>query len=80
MNWRNWKAKDAVSSPWPMAGYPYANVIGKKLNAPESIRDIAPELSEKYQDYLEGEWLKRLHGQYKYKIYKKALKRLVPKK
>ena len=63
-----------------MAGYPYANVIGKKLNAPESIRDIAPELSEKYQDYLEGEWLKRLHGQYKYKIYKKALKRLVPKK
>lgn len=64
----------------PMPNFPYANVIGKKLSAPESIRDVAPELSEKYQEYLESEWLKRLHGQYKYKIDKKALKRLLPKK
>ena len=60
----------------PMPGYPYVNVIGKVLKQPESIDDVAGEVAEAYQKYLEDEWLKRLKSKYKYKINKKALKKV----
>ena len=58
----------------PMAGFPYANVVGRVIKQPESIADVAGEVSEEYQNYLENEWIKRLKGKYKCKINKKVLK------
>ena len=60
----------------PMTGYPYINVAGRVLNQPDSMKDVAGEVAEEYQKYLENEWLKRLKSKYKYKIYKKALNKV----
>ena len=60
----------------PMNGFPYVNVLGKTLKKPETISDVAGEVSEEYQKYLENEWMKRLKSKYKYKIDKKALKKV----
>lgn len=60
----------------PMKGFPYVNVVGRVLKQPDSISDVAAEVSDAYQKYLENEWLKRLKSKYKYKINKKALKKV----
>lgn len=60
----------------PMVSYPYVNVVGRVLKQPDSIEDISGEVAEKYQNYLEREWVKKLRSQYKYKINKKALKKV----
>jgi len=60
----------------PMNGYPYVNVVGKVVKEPESMKDVAGEVADQYQTYLENEWLKRLKSKYKYKINKKALKKV----
>ena len=60
----------------PMDGYPYVNVVGRLLKQPESIDDAADQASEEYQKYLEDEWVKKLKAKYKYKINKKALKKV----
>ena len=60
----------------PMNGFPYVNVVGKVIKQPDSIADVAGEVSEEYQKYLEDEWMKRLKSKYKYKIDKKALKKV----
>ena len=60
----------------PMAGYPYVNVVGRVIKQPESISDVAGDVADVYQKYLENEWLKRLKSKYKYKINKKALKKV----
>lgn len=58
----------------PMTGYPYVNVVGEVVKKPSSISDMAGEVAEAYQNYLENEWLKRLKSKYRYKINKKVLK------
>lgn len=60
----------------PMNGYPYVNVVGEVVKDPESMKDVAGEVADQYQTYLENEWIKRLKGKYKYKINKKALKKV----
>ena len=60
----------------PMAGYPYVNVVGRVIKQPESISDVAGDVADVYQKYLENEWLKRLKSKYKYKLNKKALKKV----
>lgn len=60
----------------PMNNYPYVDVIGKVLKEPECMSDVADQVSESYQKYLEKQWVKKLRKQYKYKIYKKALKKV----
>lgn len=60
----------------PMTGYSYVNVVGRVLKQPDSINDVAGEVAEEYQNYLENEWLKKLRSKYKHKIYKKALKKV----
>ena len=60
----------------PMSGYPYVNVVGRILNQPESVDDVAEEASEEYQKWLESEWIKKLRSQYSYKINKRALKKV----
>lgn len=60
----------------PMNNYPYVNVVGRVLKQPDSIDDVAGDVIEDYQKYLENEWVKKLKSQYKYKIDKKALKKV----
>ena len=60
----------------PMKGFPYVNVIGKVLDKPENSRDVATQVSEDYQNYIEQQWVKKLRKQYKHKIYKKVLKKV----
>jgi len=60
----------------PMSGYPYINVVGNVLKQPDSINDVAGEVAERYQNYLEEEWVKRLKSKYTYKINKKVLKKV----
>jgi peptidyl-prolyl cis-trans isomerase SurA len=60
----------------PMKGFPYINVIGKVLDKPENSRDVATQVSEDYQNYIEQQWVKKLRKQYKHKIYKKVLKKV----
>lgn len=60
----------------PMRGFPYTNVIGKVLTKPECSRDVAGQVSEDYQNYLEKQWVKKLRKKYKYKIYKKELNKV----
>lgn len=60
----------------PMDGYPYVNVVGRILKEPESFDDVAGEITDVYQKYLEDEWVRQLRSKYKYKINKKALKKV----
>ena len=60
----------------PMKGFPYVNVIGKVIKKPETMDDVAGQVTDAYQNYLEQEWIKKLRKQYKYKIYNKALKKV----
>jgi len=60
----------------PMEGYPYVNVVGRVLKQPDSIQDVAGQVADEYQTYLENEWVKKLRSQYSYKINKKALKKV----
>lgn len=58
----------------PMSSYPYSNWVGRIIKQPDTFEDVAGEVTDEYQKYLENEWLKRLKSKYKYKINKKALK------
>jgi peptidyl-prolyl cis-trans isomerase SurA len=60
----------------PLKGFPYVNVIGNVIDAPESVRDVITQVVEDYQKSLEEQWVKDLRKKYKYKIYKKALKKI----
>lgn len=56
--------------------FPYVNVMGKMIDRPETMYDVRNQVSEGYQTYLEKQWVKKLRKQYKYKIYRKALKQV----
>lgn len=56
--------------------FPYVNVMGRIIDKPESVSDVQNEVSARYQTYLEQQWIKKLRKQYKYKIYRKALKKV----
>ena len=60
----------------PMENYPYVNVVGRILKQPEVMSDVAGQVTEDYQKNLEKEWVKKLRTKYKYKIYKKELKKV----
>ena len=60
----------------PMEGFPYVNVIGNVVKQPDSIDDVAGDVAESYQKYLEEEWIKRLKTKYDYKINKKVLNKV----
>ena len=57
----------------PMKSFPYVNVIGKTIKAPECIDDVADKVLEDYQSHLEKEWVKQLRKKYKSTIYRKVL-------
>ncbi len=60
----------------PMRNFPYVNVIGKTIDGPESVDDAKSQVVEAFQKYLEDEWVKSLKSKYKYKIYKRALRKV----
>lgn len=60
----------------PLKGFPYVGVVGNVLDAPENVRDVITQVVDDYQKSLEQEWVKQLRKKYKYKIYKKALKKI----
>lgn len=62
--------------PKTIGSFQYANYVGKILSEPESMQDVASQVAEDYQKYLESQWVKSLRKKYKYKIYKKALKKV----
>ena len=60
----------------PRTNFPYVNVIGKTIEGPESVDDAKSQVVEGFQKYLEDEWVKSLKSKYKYKIYKRALRKV----
>jgi peptidyl-prolyl cis-trans isomerase SurA len=54
-------------------GFPDFFLIGKTLTAPESYEDVKGLIITDYQDYLEKEWLKKLHEKYPVSINKDVL-------
>ena len=60
----------------PLKGFPYVGVVVNVLDAPENVRDVITQVVDDYQKSLEQEWVKQLRKKYKYKIYKKALKKI----
>lgn len=51
----------------------YRAFRGEMLDAPREVSDVRGQVTADYQQYLEQEWLKRLHKKYKVKINKKVL-------
>lgn len=62
----------------PVKGLPYVNVIGKVLHQPESMNDVAAQVTQDYQNWLEEQWMSKLRKQYKYKINTKVLNQIEP--
>ena len=56
------KAKNATFTP--REDLPVVLCVGKKLKAPEAWNDEKGKVTTDYQDYLEGEWIKRLREKY----------------
>lgn len=51
----------------------YRAFRGEMLDSPREVADVRGKVTADYQQYLEKEWLKRLHKKYKVKINKKVL-------
>ena len=68
--------KPAPQGKW-VAFFPYE---GKILTAPEEAADVRGAVVNDYQQWLEQQWLERLHKQYPVKINKKELKKLQKQK
>ena len=47
----------------PLAGYPVALTVGKKLNGPDNYNEVREQLQQDYEQYLSKEWLARLRKQ-----------------
>jgi hypothetical protein len=46
------------------------------IKQPDSIDDVAGDVADSYEKYLEEEWIKRLKTKYDYKINKKVLNKV----
>ena len=60
----------------PMNNFPYVNVIGNTIDGPESFDDAKSQVVESYQKHLEDEWVNGLKEKYKFKINKRALRKV----
>lgn len=50
-------------------GYPFKDVCGKVLKAPESYEDVKSQVIADYQEYLEKQWVADLRKKYAVKVY-----------
>ena len=56
-----------------MKGFPYTNVIGRKIKSPECLEDVSAEVLEDYQNYLEEQWVNELRKKNSFTVNKKVL-------
>lgn len=47
----------------PLAGYPVAMTVGKKINGPDDYNEVRAKLQQDYERYLSDEWLSALRKQ-----------------
>ncbi|MCF0191865.1 MAG: peptidylprolyl isomerase [Prevotella sp.] len=57
-------------------GYPYKDVCGKVLKAPESYTDIKAQVISDYQEYLEKQWVTRLRKKYYVHVYQDEIDKI----
>lgn len=57
-------------------GYPYSDVFGKVLNAPESYEDVRAQVISDYQEYLEKQWVAALRKKYSVKVYDEEIDKI----
>ena len=60
--------KDKKATFTPNEQMPVVVCVGKKLKAPQVWTDEKGKVTTDYQDYLEGEWVKKLREKYEVKI------------
>lgn len=48
--------------------YPYDDVFGKKLKAPEELDDVRPQVVADYQQQLESDWVAALRKKYPFSV------------
>ena len=56
------------------AGYPFVDIVGQVISAPETYKDVKSAVHNDYQKYLEDKWVKTLRKKYKVNVDKKVLK------
>ena len=55
-------------------GYPYVDVLGQVIDAPETYKDVKGAVQNDYQKFLEDKWVEGLRKKYKVSVDKKVLK------
>lgn len=50
-------------------GYPFKDICGKVIKAPESYEDVKAQVIADYQEYLEKQWIANLRKKYAVKVY-----------
>lgn len=58
----------------PKDKFPYYGVVGKKLNKPQSWKDVKSILINDYQEILEKKWVESLRSSYTFSIDKEVAK------
>lgn len=53
--------------------FPYSDVYGRKLKAPEGVADVRQQVITDYQDVLEKQWVEALKKRYKVEVDKKIV-------
>lgn len=53
--------------------FPYTDVYGRKINAPDGVDDVRQQVITDYQDSLEKQWVKALRKRYKVQVDNKVV-------
>ena len=57
-------------------GYPYKDVCGTVLKAPETYEDVKSQVISDYQEYLEKQWIAALRKKYAVKVYDEEIDKI----
>ena len=57
-------------------GYPYKDICGKVLKAPETYEDVKSQVISDYQEYLEKQWVAALRKKYSVKVYDEEIDKI----
>lgn len=57
-------------------GYPYSDVCGKVIKAPETFEDEKSQVISDYQDFLEKQWVANLRKKYAVKVYDEEIDKI----
>lgn len=64
-------SKDTTATA--VTDFPYSDVYGRKLKAPEGVDDVRQQVITDYQDVLEKQWVEALKKRYKVEVDKKVV-------